>query len=114
MSDDETRLDCYRQASVCIHAYLHEGFGLSVAGAMLAGCIPVVTRAGALPEVVGDAGIYLSSNVPKAIAEGVQTGLQTGKRGRRQARERILQAFPLAKRKQELLGLVDSLITNPG
>ena len=112
--DDEMLLDYYRRASVYVQASLHEGFGLSVAEAMLAGCIPVVTRVGALPEVVGDAGIYLPSNAPEAIAEGIQTGLQMDERRRRQARERILQAFPLAKRKQELLGLVDSLITNPG
>ena len=42
----------------------HEGFGMSVAEAMLAGCIPVTTRAGALPEVVGDAGVLVDDAGP--------------------------------------------------
>ncbi|HEV3112923.1 MAG TPA: glycosyltransferase [Candidatus Binataceae bacterium] len=37
-----------------------EGFGASLAEAMLAGCVPVVTRQGSLPEVVGDCGYYVS------------------------------------------------------
>src|SRR6185295_13779087 len=43
---DEALADYYRQASVYVQPSLHEGFGLSVAEAMLAGCIPVVSRKG--------------------------------------------------------------------
>ena len=64
--------DYYRQASVYVQASKHEGFGLSVAEAMLAGCIPVVTRTGSLPEVVGDCGIYISSDDPVKIAYAIQ------------------------------------------
>lgn len=49
----------YRRASVYVQASQHEGFGLSVAEAMLAGCIPVTTRAGSLPEVVGELGFIV-------------------------------------------------------
>ena len=33
---------------------------MSLAEAMLAGAVPVVTAAGALPEVVGDTGVVIS------------------------------------------------------
>ena len=41
---------------------------------MTGGCIPVVTNIGSLPEVVADAGIYLPSNDPLAIARGIVEG----------------------------------------
>ena len=49
---DEHLLGLYQRASVYVQASLHEGFGMSVAEAMVGGCIPVVTRVGSLPEVV--------------------------------------------------------------
>ncbi len=68
----------YARASVYVQASLHEGFGLSVAEAMSAGCIPVVTRAGALPEVVGDAGILSDSADPLLLAAGIRQGTPRG------------------------------------
>ena len=109
--DGATLLDHFRRAAVYVQASLHEGFGLSLAEAMLAGCVPVVTRAGALPEVVAQAGIYLESNTPAAIAGGVRAGLQADASVRQQARERILGSFPLAERKRQLYQLVDSLMS---
>ena len=58
LSDDD--LDAlFRRAGVYVQASLHEGFGMSLAEAMLAGAVPVVTAAGALPEVVGDTGVVI-------------------------------------------------------
>ncbi len=71
---DEELCDYYRRASVYVQASLHEGFGMSVAEAMLAGCVPVVTRAGALPEVVGDAGVFVEA-APSSLAEGITKAL---------------------------------------
>ena len=57
----------YKSASVYIQVSRHEGFGLSVAEAMLAGCIPVVTEAGSLPEVVGNCGLYCKETFLKVL-----------------------------------------------
>ncbi len=108
LSDEE--LDgLYRRASVYVQASRHEGFGMAVAEAMLAGCIPVVTRAGALPEVVGDAGVWIDDGEPPAIAEGLRRALALGEEDRRRARERIATRFPLEIRREGLLRLIAGL-----
>jgi glycosyltransferase involved in cell wall biosynthesis len=54
----------------CLPSF-HEGFGLDVLNAMACG-IPVVTSdKGSLPEVAGDAGVYVDPNSPKSIAGGI-------------------------------------------
>ncbi len=92
----------YGRAAVYVQASLHEGFGLSVAEAMTTGCIPVTTRCGSLPEVVGDCGIYLNSNEPTAIASGVAQALAMTTEDRQRARQQILECFPMRKRVEAL------------
>lgn len=107
---DEELAGLYGRASVYVQASLHEGFGLSVAEAMSAGCIPVVTRVGALPEVVGGTGIFVQSNDPKHIAQGIQNGLSSTGDQRSQARTRILKNFSMATRIQGLTTTVKTAI----
>lgn len=102
---DEALLGYYRKASVYVQPSLHEGFGLSVAEAMLAGCVPVVSRAGSLPEVTGDAGIFVDTPEPKAIAQAIDQALAYPLQARASARQRILDRFPLQKR-SDLLGQI--------
>lgn len=108
LSDEELD-DLLRRASVYVQASRHEGFGMGVAEAMLAGCVPVVTAAGALREVVGDAGVVVGPE-PEAIADGVRGALDLGPEARAAARERIATRFPLQVRRDGLLGLVDELL----
>jgi glycosyltransferase involved in cell wall biosynthesis len=98
----EELLEYYRRASVYVQASLHEGFGLSVAEAMLAGCIPVTTRAGSLPEVVGECGIYCDLPEQSVVAKRVEEALNSSFSSRGKARERILSQFPLNKRRYML------------
>lgn len=108
LSDNELVAQ-YHQASVYVQASLHEGFGLSVAEAMLAGCIPVTTRAGALPEVVGECGFYCDSPDPAEIARVVKLALTASMTMREHARKRITEHFSMQKRGQLLEGLIRSV-----
>jgi glycosyltransferase involved in cell wall biosynthesis len=108
---DEELLDLYRRASVYVQASQHEGFGVSVAEAMLAGCIPVVTATGALPEVVGDAGIRVEGPAPEQVAAGVRSALALDPSTRARARERVLHEFSVDDRRRALYELVDRALT---
>jgi glycosyltransferase involved in cell wall biosynthesis len=98
--------DYYRRAAVYVQASRHEGFGLAVAEAMLAGCIPVVTDVTAMPEVVGDAGIKIASGSAADVADGVRRALAADEGAHRRARERVLAEFPLEARARRLRGVV--------
>ena len=107
---DERLTDLYQRASVYVQASLHEGFGMSVAESMLVGCIPVVTRCGSLPEVVGDIGVYAASNDPQEIADAVRKALASDGDVRRRARDRILTHFSVERRRQALHTLVAQFV----
>jgi glycosyltransferase involved in cell wall biosynthesis len=106
--EDDELLDLYRRAAVYVQASRHEGFGVSVAEAMLAGAVPVITRAGALPEVVGDIGVQIDVPAePKAIAGGVGQALERAPDAGAAARERVLREFSLDARAAALHDLVE-------
>ena len=91
-----------RQASVYVQASAHEGFGMSVAESMLAGCIPVTTRAGALPEVVDEIGVQVDDADPRRLAHGIEQALAMDDGARERARRRVLECFSLDVRRRGL------------
>lgn len=108
ISDDD--LDALLQeAQVYVQASYHEGFGLSVAEAMLAECIPVVSENGSLPEVVGDTGFYIDEISPENIASYIQKALADNTNLANKARQRILDLFSIEARKQGLHHAIESV-----
>jgi glycosyltransferase involved in cell wall biosynthesis len=106
--EEDELLDLYRRAAVYVQASRHEGFGVSVAEAMLAGCVPVVTRAGALPEVVGDTGVQIDVPAePGAIAAATGEALARAPAAGAAARERVLREFSVSARAAALQDLVE-------
>lgn len=105
LSDEELE-DLYRRASVYVQASRHEGFGLAVAEAMLAGCVPVVMNVTAMPEVVDGAGVLISSQEPAAVAAGIGEALALGPEAHRRARDRILETFPMQSRREGIQRVV--------
>jgi glycosyltransferase involved in cell wall biosynthesis len=100
----------FARASVYVQASAHEGFGLSLAEAMLAGCIPVATSVGALPEVVGEVGAQIDERSPEAVAAGIAKALELGAEERSRARDRILEHFPVVARRRALHAAVEGLL----
>ena len=106
---DEDLLHYMQRARVYVQVSAHEGFGCSLAEAMLCECVPVVTSRGALPEVVGDTGYFVPYDDVPATADAIKEALQEESLGRR-ARERIKDQFPLHRRREALLEIVRELV----
>lgn len=106
MSQEEL-LTHFQKAKVYCQLSYRESFGLATAEAMACGCIPVVTDRGALPEVVGDTGIYVPYGDEKAIAAGIKKALKSDKGA--SARKRIEDKFTLQNRERELIEMMESL-----
>jgi glycosyltransferase involved in cell wall biosynthesis len=102
--------ELFRQSAVYVQASLHEGFGLALAEAMLAGAVPVVTPAGALPEVVGDVGVTIAEPTPSAIAAGVERALEMGPGEGARARQRILERFTFESRRDGICEAVEAAL----
>ena len=108
--DSSKLLEYFKNASVYVQASAHEGFGLSVAEAMLAGCVPVVSRRGSLPEVVGDSGFYVENLDPENLAQAIERGLQAPQSFRREARERILSQFSVKMHDKKMKKVVEDIM----
>ncbi len=89
-------VDYYAQAQVVVVPSVYEGFGLPAGEAMACGVPVVSTSGGALPEVVGDAGIQVPVKNSQAIAEAVGSLLDDADKRERLAvagRQRIETLF---------------------
>ncbi len=105
---DEKLLEYFRKAKVYVQVSAHEGFGLSLAEAMLCECVPVVTEKGAIPEVVGNTGFYVTYDDPKSTAEAIREALTSDKG--KMARQRILDNYSLRKRGKLLIEEIKGLL----
>lgn len=107
---DEDLAKLRQRAKVYVQASYHEGFGLALAESMLARAIPVVSRNGSIPEVVGDTGIYINEISPKAIADGVQRAMNLEEPLGELARQRVLTRFSVDTRADQLCQTIDDLL----
>jgi mannosyltransferase len=69
---DEILCDLYRGATALAYLSRFEGFGFPPLEAMASGCPVIGMNASSIPEVVGDAGILLSSEDPMAVADAIR------------------------------------------
>ena len=92
----ERLVDLYGSVDVAVVPSVYEGFGLPAGEAMACGVPVVATDGGALPEVVGDAGVQVPARDAGALADAV-TGLlaepERRERLGRLGRERVCETF---------------------
>jgi len=109
-ASDKELVEWYQRAKVYVQVSAHEGFGITVAESMLCGCIPVVTKRFALPEVVGDCGFYVPYGDEKATAEAIKKALNAPDELRKKVRERIMNNFSIEERAAKLMKLIEEIL----
>jgi glycosyltransferase involved in cell wall biosynthesis len=102
-----------QRSSVYVQISDTETFGVAVAEAMSSGTPVVVSRTGALPELVGDDGVFVDHNDPESVAAGIVGLLAKTELERRaigaQARRRIIEHYSYEKRKQAMQRVIADL-----
>lgn len=109
----EEKVRWYQQSRVVVQASRHEAFGLSLVEGMLCGCVPVVTRAGSLPEVTGGCGVTIASAASDALASGVRRALDLGVGAGLAARRHVLWSYTLETRRAGLESVLDRFARGP-
>lgn len=86
----------YSKAEVAVVPSLYEGFGFPASEAMACGVPVIASSAGALPEVVGDAGVLVPPREPEPLAKAIKQLLndkQLQRKLREAGRKRVCQEF---------------------
>lgn len=78
-ASDEELAQLYSCAMVFVFPSRYEGFGIPVLEAFSCGCPVIVSNAGSLPEVAGDAGMVVDPNDESALCRSVEQVLSDSK-----------------------------------
>jgi len=95
-----------RRAKVCCQLSYRESFGVAIVEAMACGCVPVVTRAGALPEIVGAVGHSAAYGDVEATTSAVRSALS----GDRKAAMERAKVFSADRRERGLVEAISSVL----
>ena len=105
ISHDEV-LKWLQQAKIYCQLSYVESFGMGVAEAMSCECIPIVTKRGALPELVGDKGFFVEYDDNKSTINAIEKAMKVDIDFKKQYRERIISDFNIKNREKNLLDLI--------
>lgn len=108
---DEDIVKIYNLAKVLMMPSLDEGFGLPVLEAMSCGCPVITSREGSLPEVGGEAVLYIDANSSDAIAEGIKEVWDNSKLREELSKKGLLQAkkFSIEKTIRDTISVYNKL-----
>jgi glycosyltransferase involved in cell wall biosynthesis len=104
----------YSRAKIAVVPSLYEGFGLPAAEAMACGTPVIATTGGALPEVVGDAGVLVPPRSADALADAIKRLLndkQSQQRMSEAGRERVKARFNWRQAARKTLGVYEEVLT---
>jgi len=104
----------YSRAKIAVVPSLYEGFGLPAAEAMACGTPVIATTGGALPEVVGDAGVLVPPRRPDALADAIKRLLndkQSQQRMSEAGRERVKERFNWRQAARKTLEVYEEVLT---
>jgi glycosyltransferase involved in cell wall biosynthesis len=107
----------YAEATLVVVPSLYEGFGLPAGEAMACGAALVSSDGGALPEVVGDAGVLVPAGDDAALERAIRALLEDPARraelGQR-ARERVLGQFCWSRAAREMTRYYEQVLAAHG
>lgn len=109
----EEKIAYMRRCQVYLQPTRFEGFGLSVLEAMSCGAPVVSSPRGAIPEVVGDAGVMVDGTDPASIAQGTLRLLEDPALRERlgaRARGRAEREFPMQRRRDEIAAVLERVL----
>lgn len=109
----EEKLEYLHRTAVYVQPTKHEAFGVAIAEAMSCGVPVISSKVGAVPEVLGDCGLYADPDDPKDLADKIILLLQDEdfrKELGAKARERVLQNFTYQRRKQEIQKVLEEVL----
>ena len=104
----------YSAAQIAVVPSLYEGFGIPAAEAMACGTPVISTTGGALPEVVGDAGILVPPGSADALAAAIRQLLpdkQTQQRMSEAGRKRVKEKFNWEQAARKTLEIYQEVLT---
>ncbi len=79
-ASSETLAKQYRQSKATVIPSRMEPFGIVALEALASGCPVVASKAGGLPEAVGECGVLVEPNQPEELAEAIKNVLRPGMR----------------------------------
>lgn len=97
----------YGHAKVYSQLSMFEGMPSAVCEAMLCGCIPVGSDVNGIPDIIGDCGIVVKEKNVDTAVEAFEKALRCDVKSSADSRNRIMELFPIHKREEELLKVVD-------
>jgi glycosyltransferase involved in cell wall biosynthesis len=113
---DEDLAHLYTRAYAVILPSLMEGFGLPAVEAMACGTPLLSSRAGSLPEVIGEAGVYFEATDVSSIAGAIRMILESPTHREALARLALARSakFTWEESARRLVACFDGVGTDPG
>jgi glycosyltransferase involved in cell wall biosynthesis len=112
--NNDLTVDWIRKSKIYVQPSDTETFGLAIAEAMSCQVPVVVSKKGAIPEVVGRDGVYVDHNDEVSIAKGMLEILTLSDEERRiigdKLRNRVVEHFSIALRSKKIKKIIEEYI----